>query len=354
MKHDIVAIDIFCGAGGLTRGLSEAGIRVVKGIDIDNSVSETYERNNPGSRFVNADIREMSDSDIMHGVDTDGARLLIAGCAPCQPFSPHAAGRKKPDGRQSLIMVLAGMVARIRPKYVLVENVPGFCRDGRNLYHGKLTGTLRGCGYSYDEGVVNAAEYGVPQSRRRYILLASKTGNMRIPDGGYGGGGGPAFKTVRDAISKYPSISVGSVSEKVSNHGAMGMSPLNMERIKAVPKDGGSMKEIPEDMVVRCHRNHPGHTDTYGRMRWDAPAPTLTCRCNSISNGRFGHPEQDRALSLREGAILQSFPPCYEFVAPGRPINLKTVGRMIGNAVPVELARAIARAIKQHLSESGS
>lgn len=346
-KRDVVAIDLFCGAGGLTRGLMDAGIRVVKGIDLDDTAANTYEKNNPGAKFMPADIRTVNAADLMDGVERKGADLLIAGCAPCQPFSKHTSsnGGKRRDPRRTLIMCFADIVAKIRPEYVLVENVPGFGKKD-NPYHRKLTNLLKKCGYRYDERVINAADYGVPQSRKRYVLLGCKNHDIRIPCGRYGKTG-RSPKTVRDAISRYPSVSAGMSSESMPNHAAMRLSDLNMERIKAVPKNGGSMSDLPAHMQTRCYRNRQGHTDTYGRMRWDRPSPTLTCRCNSLSNGRFGHPVQNRAITVREAAALQTFSDDYTFYS-----STLHNATHVGNAVPVMLAKSLGMAVMRNGSLS--
>lgn len=333
----IIAVDLFCGAGGLTRGLSDAGIRVVKGIDSDSTARKTYEANNPSSQFVHADVSKIPVVDLMDGVRRRGADLLLAGCAPCQPFSKHGV-RDPRDKRRVLVWHFARLVGEIRPEYVIMENVPQFGKPG-NAYHAGLLRMLRKHGYLYDEGVVNAAEHGVPQSRHRYVLLASKNGQIRIPAGHYGKR--KRFRTVRDAIGRYPSIGAGESSPRVANHVACDLSSANRRRIRATPHDGGSRTDTSgRGMTLKCHRNAAGHTDVYGRMKWDRPAPTLTCRCVSFSNGRFGHPVQDRAISVREAAALQTFPDGYVF----RSTKTGNAAH-IGNAVPVLLAKTLGKAV---------
>ena len=300
----ISCVDLFCGAGGMTRGLLDAGIRVVRGVDTDGTAKETYERNNPGAEFVQADIRNVSPGDITDGVDRSGG-LLLAGCAPCQPFSKHAP-RNADDERRSLIENVGYLVERILPDYVLVENVPGFRDD--NPHRTAFLKTLTDNGYRKDEQDVDAKDYGVPQTRRRYVLLASRRGPIYVPEGG------AEHRTVRDAIWGFPEIEAGlNDSPDVENHVSSGLSDRLLERIKLTPPDGGSRRHTPKRLWTDCHLRHTGHTDTYGRMRWDAPAPTLTCRCISLSNGRFGHPEQHRAISVREAAAIQSFGNEYVF-----------------------------------------
>ena len=330
----IACIDLFCGAGGLTRGLLDAKIRVVRGVDTDGTAKETYERNNPGAEFVQADIRKMSPRDITDGVDRRGG-LLLAGCAPCQPFSKHASRNVK-DKRRSLIKCIGTLVKSILPDYVLVENVPGFREN--NPYRTAFLKTLRNNGYRKDEQVVDAKDYGVAQTRRRYVLLASRKGPISVPKGR------AKPKTVRDMIGNFPEIDAGlNDSPEVDNHVSSGLSDKLLERIKLTPPDGGSRRNTPKDLWTGCHLDHAGHTDTYGRMRWDAPAPTLTCRCISLSNGRFGHPEQHRAISVREAAAIQSFKTDYVFYS-----NMSNNAIHIGNAVPPRMARALGKAIVRH------
>ena len=334
----IACIDLFCGAGGLTRGLLDAGIHVVRGVDTDGTARETYERNNQGAEFMQADIRTVTPSDIMDSVDRGGG-LLLAGCAPCQPFSRHAP-KGTADERRSLIECVGSLVEHILPDFVLVENVPGF-RDG-NQYRTAFLRMLDDNGYRVDDDVVDAKDYGVPQTRMRYVLLASRRGPISIPKGS------GMRSTVRDAISKFPTIEAGRQDPGVSNHAAPSLSERLLERLRLTPLDGGSRRHTPRRLWTGCHLNHTGHTDTYGRMRWDAPAPTLTCRCTSLSNGRFGHPEQHRAISVREAAAIQSFENDYVFYS-----HMSRNAAHIGNAVPPRLAKALGDAIVRHAADLG-
>ena len=334
----IVCVDLFCGCGGLTRGLRDAGIRVVKGVDIDATAGGTYERNNPGSAFTLADLRDVSAGEIMKGIDRSEGDLLLAGCAPCQPFSKHAADAGS-DERRSLIRCMGRLVKEILPEYVLMENVPGFDKDS-NAHRADFMSILHGNRYNTDDDVVNAIDYGVPQTRRRYIILGSRKGKIQIPRMADGNG---KPRTVRDAISHFPEIGAGKSDVRVENHASSRLSPRNLERMRLTPKDGGSRQDTPKSLWIDCHREHSGHTDTYGRMRWDAPAPTLTCRCISASNGRFGHPEQHRAISVREAAALQTFPDDYVFCS-----RMTRNATHIGNAVPPLMGRALGEAIALH------
>lgn len=330
----IECIDLFCGAGGLTRGLLDAGIHVVRGVDTDRTAMETYERNNPSAEFAQADIQEISPNDITDGVNRNGG-LLLAGCTPCQPFSNHVP-KDTHDERRSLIECVGTLIKNILPDYVLIENVPRFRND--NPYQTAFLHTLHDNGYWVDEKVIDAKDYGVPQTRRRYVLLASSKGPIFIPKGK------AKLRMVRDAIRCYPPIEAGlNDSPEVPNHVSSGLSDKTMERIRLTPLDGGSRSNTPRKLWTNCHLNHTGHTDTYGRMSWDAPAPTLTCRCISLSNGRFGHPEQHRAISVREAAAIQSFRDDYVFYS-----CMSRNATHIGNAVPPLMAKALGEAIVAH------
>ena len=240
------------------------------------------------------------------------------------------------DERRSLIERVGSLVESILPDYVLVENVPGFSEN--NPHRTAFLDTLYACGYHVDDRVIDAKDYGVPQTRRRYVLLASRRGPISVPEGK------AKLRTVRDAIWGFPEIEAGlNDSPEVKNHVSSGLSDRLFERIKITPPDGGSRRNTPRKMWTGCHLNHTGHTDTYGRMRWDAPAPTLTCRCISLSNGRFGHPEQHRAISVREAAAIQSFGSDYVFYS-----NMSKNAAHIGNAVPPLMAKALGKAIVRH------
>ena len=336
--HQIIAIDCYCGAGGLTKGLRDSGIDVVKGIDNDPTARITYERNNPGSVFMEADMRKISPAEVMRGVGREGKKLLLAGCAPCQPFSKQNSNACERDERMSLIRNFESLVSKILPDFVMIENVPGF-RKKSNPYHCKFVRKLEGLGYFFDEDVLNAADYGVPQTRSRYVLIASKSGPIRLPRKTHGLSK-RRRRTVRDAISHLPSIAAGERSTRIKNHSSSNLSRTNTQRIGHTPHDGGKRTALPPFLMLPCHSKHSGHTDVYGRMWWDRPAPTLTCRCTSLSNGRFGHPEQNRAISVKEAALIQTFPPSYVFYA-GHTVNTKH----IGNAVPVLFAKRMGQAI---------
>ena len=343
------AYDFFCGAGGLTRGLLDAGIEVVTGFDCDERCRPTYEYNNPGAKFVQADIREIGRKDL--GLIERLGRyddVLFAGCAPCQPFSLQ----RKRNGHwhdATLLGDFGRLVEAVLPGYVLIENVPGIVRVRGFSTYRRFLRMLVTNGYRYDDRVLDAKHYGVPQNRRRFVLLATQHGLPTLPEPTFGKRYRP-FRTVRQAISHFPAIADGESHPEVPNHVAASISELNLERLRQTPVDGGDRRSWPEHLKLKCHMgDYKGHTDVYGRMRWDCPAPALTSRCNSISNGRFGHPTQDRAISLREAAAIQSFPDGYEFFGSNKHIAMQ-----IGNAFPVRLAEQIGKHMLVSLSTPGS
>jgi len=342
-RRPIVAVDVFCGAGGLTYGLRQVGIKVIRGIDIDVHAKKTYESNNPGAKFVNKDIKRITANEITENIDRSKTLFLLAGCAPCQPFSMQNRKQTVRDSRRSLMSSFARLVDEIVPEYVLVENVPGFMKKS-NIYHTEFIKILKRHKYKYAEDILNAAEFGVPQKRKRYVIIASKASTISLPVGTYGNNG-KAFKTVADAIKKYPRLKAGGSNRSVPNHVCRSLSLKNLERIALVPRNGGSRNQLPANLTLDCHKNHSGHSDVYGRMRWGMPAPTLTCKCTSFTNGRFGHPTQNRPISVREAAALQTFPDSYVFYG-----DITKISAHIGNAVPVLLAKKLGLVFKKQNS----
>jgi DNA (cytosine-5)-methyltransferase 1 len=337
----MIAIDFFSGAGGLTRGLVNAGIRVLLGIDADGGCRETYERNNPMSRFLHADIRELRVEDVRNAIArVHRDELLLAACAPCQPFAQLNRGDKEDwDVAATLLNQFARFVRALQPRCVFVENVPGLARVGGSSTHKRFRKILREMGYGFYEDVLDAKAYGVPQTRRRLVMIAIRGMQPEPPRPTHGPGLLP-YETVENAIRAYPPLVAGATHPDVPNHRAAMLSAMNMERMRHTPYDGGDRTAWPRRLWLACHRNgYRGHTDSYGRMHWQRPAPTLTCRCHSISNGRYGHPVQDRAISLREAARLQSFDDNYVFFGT----SLCHLASQIGNAVPVGLAEAAGR-----------
>jgi len=335
----IYAFDFFCGAGGLTRGLLDAGIKVIAGFDIDSGCKDTYNHNNPPSKFVEADVRSITIADLSRHVRVKFSDMLFAGCAPCQPFSQQRKG-PRPVEQSTLLLSFGRIIDQARPGFILIENVPGIAKIKGNSSFARFLSILENVGYHYSFNLVNAKSFGVPQNRRRLVLLASLHGPLSMPSPGFGNTLKP-YRTVRDAISHFPPISAGSSHPSIKNHVSASITPINITRLKHTPINGGDRRSWPRKLRLDCHtKDYKGHTDVYGRMYWDRPAPALTARCHSISNGRYGHPLQDRAISLREAAALQSFPDNYIFFGSN-----KHVAMQIGNAVPVLLAEALGRHI---------
>ena len=337
------AVDLFCGAGGLTRGLEMAGIDVRLGIDSDPACEYPYSANNAAS-FQLKPVEEITAENLSRAFGDSSFRLL-AGCAPCQPFSTYSQGWSSPsDGRWSLLEHFSRLVRGILPHLVTMENVP---RLERETVFSDFVNVLKRLGFHVEYSTVNSARYGVPQKRQRLVLLASKLGPIRLIDPTTPEG---EPVSVRAAIGNLPPLEAGESCESDYLHVACGLSKLNLERIRAsVP--GGTWWDWPTHLQVACHRKASGGTypSVYGRMGWSTPSPTITTQYYGFGNGRFGHPEQDRALSLREGAVLQSFPIGYEFVPKGEPVYRKRIGRLVGNAVPVLLAEAIGRSVVLHV-----
>lgn len=337
------AIDFFCGGGGMTKGLLEAGIDVLFGLDSNPSCQQTYENNNH-IPYLNRDILEVTATGLLeeYPVLHDNDELLMVGCAPCQPFSVLNPNNPNEHRSVNLLNEFGRIVQGIHPAHILVENVPGLRGRGGEVLR-EFLAMLEIEGYEYDYQIINAKNYGVPQNRRRFILIASRMFQPHIPAATHGEGLEP-YETVFNAIHQYPEIEAGEVYDDIPNHRAAGLSPTNIQRLEATPHNGGSRTDWPADLWLNCHENFKGHTDVYGRMTWENVAPTLTVKCFSISNGRFAHPEQNRAISLREAAAIQTFPDDYIFYG-----NMQEIGKQIGNAVPVLLAQHIGTYIlEQH------
>lgn len=349
----IKAIDLFCGAGGVTRGLLDANIDVVAGFDIDLNLKKVYEENNIRTngnkvQYYNKKVEELTRSDIYKLVGSKSERkkknekFLLAGCAPCQPFSLKNKNRHdKSDHRRTLITYFADLVKKTKPDYVFMENVAGLEKlEPGNLKY--FTDILDKEGFYWKTAIKNAVNYGVPQNRKRFVLLASKEKEIKIPNGKYDGVS-QSYKTVGQTIQHLPQLRVGSESKKIPNHKCANLSDLNRIRIKSTPKNGGSRTDWNRKLWLKCHLNDDGtpknvHKDVYGRMSWDKPAPTLTTKFNSITTGRYGHPTQNRAISLKEGALLQSFPDDYIFYG-----SMQDIAKQIGNAVPPKMAEEFGR-----------
>lgn len=338
----IKAIDFFCGAGGLTRGLLDAGIKVLAGIDVDDRLRLTYETNNAPSQFLCQDIKNVDVKRLRRKLHiTRKDTVLYAACCPCQPFSTLNQ-MKGMDERKELLIAFAELVETCPPDFILVENVPGLnTAYGKDVYE-RFIAILERAGFTdrYAE-FLDAKDYGVPQVRKRFILLASRHGKVFAPRRS------PHKPNVKTAIKKYPRLPDGGKSKKFHNHETRKLMPHHKTIVQAIPKNGGSRRDVADtSILLKCHQEKPNvHKDVFGRMAWDAPAPTLTCRCTDVYCGRFVHPEQDRGLSLREAAALQTFPDDYEFFG-----TFFHIADQIGNAVPVRFAHHLGKAIQRSAS----
>ena len=345
----VKVIDLFCGIGGLSYGLRKEKLDIVAGIDNDESCRFGYEYNNK-AKFIYKDILDVSAHEInrLFGKRNEAIRVLV-GCAPCQPFSKLNLSRVTRKQLEPLEK-FAYLIWETLPDIVSMENVAGLARKGKYPVFKTFINTLEECGYEIDYKVVDASDYGVPQRRKRLVLLASRFGEIKLIDKTHEN----KKITVRDVISNLDPIGDGEVHPCDSLHRTRKLNQINLKRIRATPHDGGNSKSWRKSLMLDCHRKISGKTyqsSVYGRMRWNEPAPTMTTQCIGIGNGRFGHPEQDRAISLREAAIFQTFPKGYKFVDPKKPVIVGNVVKFIGNAVPVELGAVIGKSIKTHLKQ---
>ncbi|AMJ65952.1 DNA cytosine methyltransferase [Hymenobacter sp. PAMC 26628] len=343
-----VAVDVFCGVGGLTNGFNTAGLRVVAGIDFDESCKFAYEKNNKAT-FLHQDITKVTAEEVAALYPQDAVKILV-GCAPCQPFSRMRGDRPDKDEKWKLLYSFGKLIEKVEPEVVSMENVTLLASYDKGKVLNDFIDKLEGLGYYVSKFVVNAANYGVPQRRYRLILFASKRGKIKLVSKTHVG---KELVSVAHAIEKLPPIEAGQADRDDPLHRARSLSPINMRRIQAT-REGGNWTDWPAELSadLKCRETEEGKkfTSAYGRMSWKDPAPTLTTHCMGLSNGRYGHPKQNRAISLREAALLQSFPTGYQFVEEGKPTIISNLARHIGNAVPPKLGEAIAQSILKHLA----
>lgn len=345
----IGVVDLFCGIGGLSYGFKNEGFDVLAGIDSDSSCKYAYETNLKAT-FLPTDIKQISGKKIseLFSKKKTSYRVLV-GCAPCTPFSSYVERyrkkKKSRDHRWHLLKEFGRLVVETKPDVVSMENVPQLARH--DVFN-NFVRDLKKAGYTVSCQRVRADHYGVPQRRVRLVLIASLWGEVCLPEGNYV----ETPRTVRDAIGHLPKIKAGVPCKKDRLHVTRNLTPKNLERLKSTT-EGGSWKDWDEELQLKCHKKTKGKSfrSVYGRMRWDFPSPVITTQCLGIGNGRFGHPEQNRAISVREAAQLQSFPKKFKLIPPKAPVNGVHLARHIGNAVPVKLGQAIARTIKAHLKK---
>lgn len=337
-------VDLFCGVGGLTHGLINSGLNVTDGYDIDNTCHYAYEHNNT-SHFHNENIRDMNGTEINECYDDDVVKILV-GCAPCQPFSQmrfKMGKNNQTDEKYNLLIEFGRMIEVVQPTIVSMENVPQI--KGTNVYN-EFYALLTRLGYNISAQVVFCPDYGISQTRRRFVLLASQLGDITLIP--------PTHDrnqvTIEQVIRNLPELAAGEIDANDELHRSARLSDKNLERIRA-SRPGGTWLDWPENLRCECHKKASGRTysSVYGRLSWDQIGPTITTQFYAYGTGRHGHPNQDRGLSLREGALLQTFPPEYDFIDPDVPFCFRDVARHIGNAVPVRLGEIIGQSIINHL-----
>ena len=328
----LCAIDLFCGAGGLSLGLKKAGFSILAGIDSDSACKFPF-TSNIGASFIEADVRNVSGRHLAR-LYPKGAIRLLAGCAPCTPFSPHRRGAvNRAKEEWGLVRQFGRIAGELRPELVTMENVP---RLGSKKVFRDFLRTLSGLGYEVTWRSVYCPTFGIPQHRRRLVVMASRIGAIEVPTGFLTPN---RYRTVRQTIGSLPKVAAGCQDPTDRLHRARMLSELNLRRVRA-STPGGTWEDWPKKLRAKCHLKRSGSTyrNVYSRMAWDEPAPTITTLAHNFGTGRFGHPEQDRAITLREAALLQTFPKGFRFVGPDEGVSLVEVGRLIGNAVPPRLA----------------
>ena len=344
MASSICTVDLFCGAGGLTHGFEQAGLPVKAGYDIDPACKFPYEHNNK-AKFILQDVEDVSSSDLAEHFCGSSIKVL-AGCAPCQPFSSYSRRYNDRESKWKLLRDFTRLAQECEPEIISMENV---LQLKHHPVFQEFIHKLENLNYSFEPYEVNCLDYGIPQSRKRLVLLASKFGKINLIPPTHDA---ERYETVRKTIEHLEPLSAGQTSKTDRLHQCSRLSALNLRRIRA-SKPGGTWRDWSKHLIAECHTKKSGKTypGVYGRMEWDRPSPTITTQCFGFGNGRFGHPKQDRAISLREAALLQTFPADYEFVDPDKAVMFSHVGRLIGNAVPVKLGLIIAQSILAHLQQ---
>jgi DNA (cytosine-5)-methyltransferase 1 len=356
----LTAIDLFAGGGGLTVGLKRAGFDVVAAVENEPNAADTYRSNHGDVKLFERDIAEVTGTDLnVHS--PDGQIDLLAGCPPCQGFTSLTAKYNRSDLRNALIREMGRLVREVEPKAVMLENVPRIRTRGKELYK-EFVGTLKDHGYKISDrslGVLQVANYGVPQNRRRFVLLAGKGFEIPLPSPTHSRDGNEhrqKWKTLRDVLSQFDAGSPPTLSEAQDQDGPQGenwhvvrdISEKNKERLREA-KPGESRKSIPRKLRPDCHEDddYDGFSNVYGRMTWDQTPVTITSGCTTPSKGRFGHPEELRTISVREAALIQTFPLDYEIDTP----YMKYACQIVGNALPCDFAEVVSEACHEALHQ---
>lgn len=343
-------IDLFCGIGGLSHGFVKENFDVVAGIDTDTTCKFAFEKNN-NAIFIAKSITDICSSEI-NKIFGDTKTKILVGCAPCQNFSSYMFKDKdKENNKWKLLYEFSRVINEVQPEIVSMENVAQLINFKKAPVFEDFISNLKLSGYHVYYEVVNCPDYGIPQSRKRLILLASKLGDIKLIPKTHTK---ENYITVKDAIGSLSKIKDGEKDKIDPIHFSRKLTPINKKRIQSTPY-GGSWKDWDDDLKLTCHKKESGksYPSVYGRMVWEKPSPTMTTHCVGYGNGRFGHPEQDRAISIREAALLQTFPLNYQFTENTETINSAVIARQIGNAVPVKLGQVVAQSIKEHLKEYG-
>jgi len=349
MNRRPVAIDIFSGAGGLSLGLQEAGFRVAAAVEISPNICKTYAANHPGVALITEDARRVTGKMLLEAAGVKHIDL-VAGCPPCQGFTSLTHKYRGGDPRNTLLLEMARIVGELRPTAVLMENVSGLADRGKHLLDA-FTARLVGYGYSPNCAVLQLADYCIPQTRRRLVLTAGKGFTIPLPMPSHSRTGATdppteRWLTVRDAIARMTRPVTLREAMKDGGPEAFGwhvvrdLQPATRDRLLAV-RPGQSRTALPDDLRPECHRGRSlGFTNVYGRMSWDSPAPAITGGCTSFCKGRFGHPTENRTISVREAALIQGFPNSYRLVTP----HMDRACDMVGNALPPPFAKSLGMA----------
>ena len=349
MQNRFTAIDLFCGIGGLSYGLHQAGISVLAGIDLDESCEFSFEKN-VGCEFVPEDISEIRGEDLIekYWSDKNDVKILV-GCAPCQPFSSHShKNKERGKGKKwFLLNEFIRIIKETSPDIISMENVPNL--KNKEIFNDFIR-SLKEEKYYVSYSVVYCPDYGIPQKRKRLVLTASKYGKLRLISPSHAP---ENYISTKDAIGNLPAVKAGGVCESDPLHRTTNLSEINLKRIQA-SRPNGTWMDWDESLRLACHKKESGNTyrSVYGRMSWSEPSPTITTQFYNYGTGRFGHPEQDRSITIREAAILQTFPSDYIFYKEEKDISMSKLGTHIGNAVPVKLGYVIGKSIIEHIEDN--